>query len=180
MIAETYLGEIRLFSFGFTPQGWHSCDGTILQISQYAALYSLLGNAYGGDGVATFALPDLRGRAKMGAGENSGLSYFRGQKGGMETVNLTTQKMPAHSHPIQVDNAIGTAGFNTNYLAIPQTPAAQGSVPIHTYNPDITAYTTLNSDTLEDTGMNHDHNNLQPYQTLNFCIALDGYYPPRP
>ncbi len=180
MLTDNYLGEIRLFSFEYAPEGWHICDGSILNIQQNVALFSLIGNAFGGDGKTTFALPDLRGRAPFGAGVKAPFTYQRGQKGGAEAVALSSTEMPFHNHLMEVENTIGNVPNSTNYLAIPQTKPAQGSIPVNAYNPDVTSNTILNPDTISVSGSGQAHNNLQPFQTVNFCIATQGYYPPRP
>src|ERR1700729_3145413 len=110
-MAEPFLGEIRMFGFNFAPQGWAMCNGQTLPISQNAALFSLLGTFYGGDGVTTFQLPNLQSRVAIHEGQGSGLSpYDIGQVGGVETVMLTQNQMPQHSHSVGASSAPGTAG----------------------------------------------------------------------
>ena len=105
-MSEPFVGEIRMFGFGFAPQGWAPCNGQLLPINQNQALFSLLGTTYGGDGEATFALPDLRSRVPVGQGQGPGLSaYAEGQAGGAETVTLTATQMPGHTHPVRASSS---------------------------------------------------------------------------
>lgn len=178
-MTDNYLGEIRAFSFGFAPDGWHACDGSVIPIRENTALFALLGVAFGGDGKNTFGLPDLRGRTMIDTGQKPGASaYTRGETGGRETVALTLTQMPPHIHAMHVENAVGNAAITSNILAIPQ--ATQGGVQISTYNQDATQNTTLNPNTVGAAGGGGSHNNLQPFLTLNFCIATKGIWPPRP
>jgi len=179
-MTDNYLGEIRAFSFTYAPQGWHVCDGSVLNIQQNNALFSLIGNVFGGDGVKTFALPDLRGRTMFNMGQKGNFVYHRGSKGGQETTGLTSSQIPLHTHDMEVENAVGNVGLPTNILAIPQAAPAQGSAKINTYNTDVSQNTTLNPAVIGNTGSGQAHNNMQPFQTVNFCIATQGFYPPRP
>ncbi|MEL7588569.1 MAG: tail fiber protein [Prolixibacteraceae bacterium] len=179
-MTDNYLGEIRAFSFNYAPNGWHLCDGAILNIQQNAALFSLIGAAFGGDGKTTFALPDLRGRCMINEGLSpEGTAYLRGNNGGKEAVNLVTAEMPLHTHDMHVENAKGNAGINTNILSIPQV-ATIPDLQINAYNSDASQNTVLNPDTVSTAGGGAGHNNMQPYLTVNFCIATQGYFPPRP
>ena len=175
-MTDTYLGEIRLFPFGFCPKGWNYCDGTLLEINQNQALYSLLGINYGGDGRVTFALPDLRSRTPISAGDSGSYTYDLGTAGGEETVALTVREMPAHSHGMQADNSLGNKGIAGGILAIPN----KGGVQLSIYNADLFSTVTLNPATIGDTGGGTAHPNMSPFLTLNYCIAVSGTYPPRP
>lgn len=171
-MAEPFLGEIRLFGFNFPPQGWATCDGQLLNISQNQALYSLIGTTYGGNGSTNFNLPDFRGRTLL----HASATYREGQAGGAETVALAaTSQLPAHSHTLAAN--AGPGGSNV----------PQGNILAATQSPDNTksAYATakaaanLAGGTLSPAGSSAGHNNVQPSLTVNFCIALMGIYPSR-
>ncbi|WP_340075262.1 phage tail protein [Leptobacterium sp. I13] len=170
---DQYIGEIRMFAGNFAPRNWAFCDGRLLPISQYQALYSLLGNTYGGDGRTTFALPDLRGRAPMAPGRGPGLSNrILGEKGGTETNTLSTLQMPPHSHNVNAVSSDGSESVPTNNLL-----AGSGALDreYSNANPD----TTMKSNMISTSGGGQPVNNMQPYSVVNFIIALDGIYPPR-
>ena len=177
-MTDNYLGEIRLFGFDFAPKDWHLCDGSILNIRQYTALFSLIGITYGGDGINTFALPDLRGRTAIDMGQNNvNSAYYKlGQARGKEGVTLVTQEMPKHNHSMMVDNNSGSKGIVGNILAIP----TKGDVQVNIYNPSNTTVAPLSSDTVDNKGGGGAHNNMQPFLAVNYCIATVGIYPPRP
>lgn len=167
-----FIGEIALFGFNFAPIGWAQCNGQLLPISQNTALFSLLGTMYGGDGISTFALPDLRGRVPIHTGQGPGLSsYFQGQVGGTEIVTLLSNQVPAHTHPLIGTSAVGTSDTPTGLLPARNAagepiygsgaPAAMGAAAVG-----------LNTGGLP-------HSNVQPYLTLNWCIALVGIFPSR-
>ncbi|HEX8173537.1 MAG TPA: tail fiber protein [Pyrinomonadaceae bacterium] len=171
---DPFVAEIRIFPFNFAPKGWAFCDGQLLPLSQNTALFSLLGTTYGGDGKSTFALPDLQSRAPMHPGQGNGLSlHDLGEEAGSETVTLLQSEIPAHQHilmclPAPADTnlpdgtSIGRTQNATPYLppaGAPLTPMAFQSLTI--------------------AGASLPHNNMQPYLTLNFCIALQGVFPPR-
>lgn len=167
---EPYLGEIISVPFGFAPKGWALCEGQLLAISQNTALFSLLGTTFGGNGTSTFALPDLRGRTPIGAGQGPGLNnYDLGETGGEETVTLQVSQIPAHTHPV-------FASSNVASLANPggNVWAAQSQLLI---------YSSGNSTTMApvgSTGGGQPHDNLSPYITINYIIALQGIFPTRP
>jgi microcystin-dependent protein len=170
-MSEPFLGEIRTFGFNFAPQGWAMCAGQLLPISQNTALFALLGTFYGGDGVTTFALPDLRGRVGINQGNGPGLSpYVLGQRSGSETVTLTNAQMPTHSHGVMANG--GTASTARPDGAVP----ARGSADAYAAAPDGTA---MNAGMIASSGGSQPANNLQPYLALNFCIALQGIFPSR-
>jgi microcystin-dependent protein len=167
-----YIGEIRIFSGNFAPKGWAMCNGQLLNISSNAALFSLLGTYYGGNGTSTFALPDLRSRLPIHQGQGQGLSpYNVGQNGGTESITLNTQQLPRHNHNI---NVLGlNAGTNKaagSYLA----DSTSGNV-YTTSNPN----NTLNTNVLTMAGNSQPHENRQPVLCMTFIIATSGIYPPR-
>jgi microcystin-dependent protein len=176
---EAFIGEIRMFGGNFAPRGWALCDGQLLPISQYTALFSLLGTTYGGDGRTTFALPDLRGRVPIHAGHGPGLSDYRlGQTGGQETVTLTTQQIPAHSHTASVsqaaDSSVGTSDKPENMLP------ARNAASTPQYGTTANVNMSGASVSVGNTGGNLPHENMQPYVTVNYIIALEGIFPSRP
>jgi microcystin-dependent protein len=172
-MADPFVAEIRVFPFNFAPKGWARCDGQIMPIQQNTALFSLLGTTYGGNGQTTYALPDLQGRAPMHPGQGPGLSvHDLGETGGSETVTLLESEIPAHAHNVQV--SIGDADLPTSTPDRVMGKADGG----FTYAP-ASNLVPLASETLAPTGGDAPHNNLQPYLTLHFCIALQGIFPPR-
>jgi microcystin-dependent protein len=172
-MADPFVAEIRIFPFNFAPKGWAFCNGQLLPISQNTALFSLLGTTYGGDGKSTFALPNLQGSAPMHPGQGPGLSlYDLGESGGSESVTLLLTEMPAHNHGMKAD-ALDPA--DTNIVS------ANASFALSTGG---TLYQAASNSNLADqalslTGLSLPHNNMMPYLTLNFCIALQGVFPPR-
>jgi microcystin-dependent protein len=172
-VAEAYLGEIRMFAFGFAPRGWALCNGQLMSIAQNTAVFSLLGTTYGGNGVQTFALPDMRSRAPVHTGQGPGLSFrTQGQTGGEENHTLTINEIPQHNHLVQV------AGTPTT-----GTPAADVILATPTssklYRSGGSTSTSPNPASIAPTGGNQPHPNLQPYTVVNFAIALQGIFPSR-
>lgn len=171
-MADPFVAEIRIFPFNFAPKGWAWCDGQLLPLSQNTALFSLLGTTYGGNGKSNFALPNLQGRAPMHPGQGPGLSlHDLGETGGSETISLLESEIPVHSHPITaVDMVADSPSANDASLASP--PAG---------NPYRTAdnLVGLSDYALSPSGGDAPHNNMQPYLTFYFCIALQGVFPPR-
>lgn len=168
---EAYIGEIKMVAFNYAPDYWLPCDGRILQISEYMPLFALIGNTYGGDGVNTFALPDLRGRVPVGMGQGSGLTNRSiGSKDGYESVTLSDNQMPQHAHPIYTNTNPGTT----------ETPG-EGTVPA-TNSAGIPQYSTSANTTLSGgiAGGNQPHNNMPPFTVVNYIICVNGIYPPRP
>ncbi|HWK34794.1 phage tail protein [Sphingomonas sp.] len=163
-MSEPFMGEIRLFSFAFAPKNWAMCNGQLLPINQNQALFSLLGTTYGGNGVTTFALPDLRGRTPI----SFGAGFTLGERAGEEVHTLTVPEMPPHTHLVY---ALATDADG----AIPSPTAALASFN-NGYRPggDITV---LHSSTLSSVGGSQPHENRQPYAVLNFCMALGGIFP---
>lgn len=160
-----------MFGFNFAPQGWAMCNGQTLPISQNAALFSLLGTFYGGDGVTTFQLPNLQSRVAIHEGQGLGLSpYDIGQVGGVETVILNQNQMPQHSHSVGATSAPGTGGRPAG--AVP----ARAADEVYGASTD---GTTMSAAMIGNAGGNQPHTNIQPYLTVNFCIALQGIFPSR-
>jgi microcystin-dependent protein len=174
-MAEPFVAEIRIFGCNFAPRGWATCDGQLMPISQNTALFSLVGTIYGGDGRTTFALPNLQGRAPMNFGQGPGLTdRQQGEMEGDETVTLTSAQVPPHTHSLMAQQAGRSSIGNSldpvgNVLAAPATGVAYvdagNQVGMASVLPPI--------------GGDMPHNNMQPYLTLNFCIALQGIFPSR-
>ncbi len=168
-MSQPYIGEIRLFGGNFAPVGWNFCDGSTLAISQYTALYQLIGTTYGGNGQTTFNLPDLRGRVPVHMGQGAGLqNYVLGQLAGSETVTLTAAQVAVHSH-----GALGSVGAPS---ATPQN-ATWGNSGINTHIFGTPANNSMNSASVAATGGNQPHDNLTPFQVVSFIIALVGVFP---
>ena len=173
-MADPFVAEIRIFPFNFAPNGWAFCDGQLLPLSQNTALFSLLGTTYGGNGKSNFELPDLQGRAPMHPGQGPGLSlHDLGETGGSQTVSLLESEIPSHNHTLYAqNNPLGSSAVPTDKSF---TRPASGKV----YFSGSPAAVTMDPNTLAPAGGDQPHNNMQPYLTLNFCIALQGVFPPR-
>jgi microcystin-dependent protein len=170
---DPFVAEIRIFPFNFAPKGWAWCDGQLMPLSQNTALFSLLGTTYGGDGRSTFALPDMQGNAPMHPGQGPGLSlHDLGEMGGSQTVTLLQSEMPAHSHALQASNSDGTDQSPVGEL---YAGGVGGISPYATPG----ALTSLSQNAVAPAGASLPHNNMQPYLTLYFNIALQGVFPPR-
>lgn len=177
-MADPFLGEIRMFGGNFAPIGWAFCQGQLIPISQNAALFSLLGTMYGGDGVSTFALPDLRGRVPLGMGQGPGLSpYTEGQAGGAESVTLNTQQMPAHTHAVAATETQSTTDPKGAVLANTQPPTPGAAPKCYGASPD--GKTSMNAAMIGMTGGNLPVSVQQPYLAVNYIIALNGIFPSR-
>jgi microcystin-dependent protein len=177
-MADPFVAEIRIFPFYFAPSGWAFCNGQIMSISQNTALFSLLGTTYGGDGRSSFALPNLQGSAPMHTGQGPGLSvHDLGETGGSDTITIITSEMPIHAHNINcLDGArVGGQGGQPGNAV----PAKTGGVPANAYTSGATQNQVMPSAMVGIVGGNLPHNNMMPYLTLNFCIALQGVFPPR-
>jgi microcystin-dependent protein len=173
-MADPFVAEIRIFPFNFAPKGWAFCDGQILPLSQNTALFSLLGTTYGGDGKSNFALPNMQGNAPMHPGQGPGLSlHDLGETGGSDTVSLLESEIPAHSHAMMASTQDGLDSHPVNNLL------AQGIGIAHYTDANTGAFVNLNDNALAPAGGDQPHNNMQPYLTLSFCIALQGVFPPR-
>jgi microcystin-dependent protein len=173
-VADPFVAEVRIFPFTFAPTGWAFCNGQIMAISQNTALFALLGTVYGGDGKTTFALPDLQGRAPMHPGQGPGLSQRDlGESGGAEAVTLLDSETPQHTHALRGSSDDGE-------LRIPSPSRVVGrSGGGFAYQTATTGLAPLAPQALAPAGGGAPHNNMQPYLTLNFCIALQGVFPPR-
>jgi microcystin-dependent protein len=169
---DPFVAEIRIFPFNFAPKGWAFCDGQLLPLSQNTALFSLLGTTYGGNGKSNFALPDMQGNVPMHPGQGPGLSlHDLGEIGGSDTVSLLESEIPSHSHGLSTSGADATTRIVSG-----QQPAT--GIGVGLYGPT-NPIVNLNPNALAPAGGDQPHNNLQPYLTLNFCIALQGVFPPR-
>jgi len=169
-MSEPFLAEIRIVGFNFAPRGWAFCDGQIMPINQNQSLYSLLGTTYGGDGRTTFALPDLRSRTPLHTGDG----YQLGQKGGAETVALTAAQIAAHTHAVKASSTDGNDATPEGEVL------AAGPAPDLPYRAwEAANMTALRSGTVTNAGGGQAHDNMQPYLTLSFCIALRGLFPSR-
>lgn len=168
---EPYLGEIMLISFGFAPRHWALCNGQLLPIIQNQALFSLLGTTYGGNGQTTFALPDLRGRVAIHHGQGPGLSSRTlGERAGEQAHTLTVLELPAHTHVARASSAAGTSAAPSGAVVPARNPA---QIPEW----GATASTTMGPGVIAAAGGSQAHQNLQPYLTLNYVIALQGIFP---
>lgn len=172
-MADPFVAEIRIFAGSFAPKYWAFCNGQLLPISQNTALFSLLGTAYGGDGRSTFGLPNLQGRTPIHHGHGPGLSArTRGESGGSTTNTLQIQEIPAHAHVLNATGAAATTLTPEGKLLAsgrPTMPALYGT----------SGTPVIMASSIGSTGGGEPHNNLQPYLTLNFIIALQGIFPPR-
>jgi microcystin-dependent protein len=174
-MSDQYLGEIRNFGFNYAPQGWALCAGQLLAISQNTALFSLLGTNFGGDGRSTFGLPNLQGNMPIGQGQGPSLTNrVIGETGGSATVVLTTQGMPAHTHGVSAvaTGMHGTSPTNGGGLG----GLGRGASPVYESTPS----SQMAPASIQIAGSGNAHNNMMPYLTTNFCIALQGVFPQRP
>jgi len=163
-MADQFLAEIRLMSFGFAPSGWAQCNGQLLPINQNQALFSLLGTTYGGNGTTVFALPNFQGRAPI----HFGNGFVQGQLGGSQSHGLTIQELPAHTHALNASANRDTVSTPTGNLPGANTLMRFSSTP-----PDV----SMDGRSVSSAGGSQPHENMQPYLTLNFCIALQGVFP---
>jgi microcystin-dependent protein len=176
-MSEPFLAEVKMFGFNFAPRGWAQCDGQILPINQNQSLYALLGTTYGGDGRTTFGLPGLRGRVPIHVGNSASsgsTNHSLGQRSGEEGHVLQPSEMPAHTHTLRgTDGAPASSTPNGARLA----PGGGGRAAVIPYGP-ASDLTPLNANVVGETG-GAAHNNMQPYQVVNFCIAIQGLFPSR-
>ena len=171
-MSEPFTAEIRIFAGNFAPRGWAFCNGQLLPVSQNTALFSLIGTTYGGDGRTTTALPNLKGRAPMHPGRGPGLTSSRlGQRGGVETVSLTEAQMPSHTHTMRASSEEADRNDPTN------RNFADGETMFR--SPTGQTLQDMPSGVLPNAGGSQAHNNLQPFLTMNYIIALQGLYPSR-
>ncbi len=168
-MSDAYMGEIRMFGGNYAPQGWAFCDGSVLSIAEFDALFNLIGTTYGGDGQATFALPDLRGRAPVHTGTSaSGTAYPLGAAGGSESVTLVAAQIPVHSHPVAASSVIGTASAPAGAVWAAST--------------DLTPYSTaadaqMSPAAITASGGGQSHENRPPFLAVSFIINLYGVWP---
>lgn len=168
-MSEAYIGEIRIFAGSFAPYGWNFCDGSVLAISEFDALFNLIGTTYGGDGQQTFALPDLRSRVLIHQGTGAGLpTYVIGQQGGSENVTLTSIQMPGHTHALQASSAASTGAAGGGGVL------AASSVNIYGSG---TPNVSMSAQAINALGGSKPHNNLAPYVAVNYIISLFGIFP---
>jgi microcystin-dependent protein len=168
-VSEPYVGEIRMFGGSFAPQGWAFCDGRLLPIAEYTVIFNLIGTTYGGDGITTFGLPDLRGRVPVHQGSNGATTYVIGQSAGNENVTLNTNQLPSHNHVLQAGTTAGTQ-------ASPSNNALAGSSSLAFYTTDAPA-TAMAPSGVGVSGGSLPHNNMQPFLCVSFIISLFGVFP---
>jgi microcystin-dependent protein len=174
-MADPFVAEIRIFPFNFAPKGWAWCDGQLLPLSQNTALFSLLGTTYGGNGKSNFALPDMQGRAPMHPGQGPGLAlHDLGEISGSETVTLLESEIPNHSHTLRGSVEDATQGTLSNGVTL--STSTGGAMYQSTTNTNLV---TMSPQALSPAGGGLPHNNMQPYLTMYFCIAMQGVFPPR-
>ena len=175
MVMSPFVAEIRIFGFNFPPSGWAQCEGQLMPLSQNTALFSLLGTMYGGDGKSTFALPDLRDSVAMHVGQGFGLTnHGWGEQGGAEFVTLLESEMPAHTHNVLATGSNSTTGIPANDSVLARAVGANA------YQNTAGSLATMAPQALAPAGGSLPHNNLMPYCVMNYCIALQGVFPPRP
>jgi microcystin-dependent protein len=173
-VSEPFIGEIRMFAGNFAPRGWAFCQGQLLSIAQNTALFSILGTTYGGNGMTTFALPDLRGRLPMQPGQGPGLSPRNlGEPGGSETVTLIASQMPAHNHYLNVSSGPATQSSPAGARLGTTEPGAPGPYSVASSNQQMAP------DVVGVTGGSQPHANMPPFLCVNFIIALEGIFPSR-
>lgn len=175
-MSEFFMGQVMMTGFGFAPKYFAACNGQLLPIQQNQALFSLLGTQYGGNGVSTFALPDLRGRTPLGYANSVDAGWQPpsipiGQAAGTETVALQAQNLPAHGHAVNATTSAGTARIPRGNLV--------GSTAVPLFGSAANNPVLLNAQTVAASGNNVPHANMQPYTVINFCIALSGIFPSR-
>lgn len=184
-MTDNFLGELRVFAFGRVPRHWLPCNGQLLALQQYQALFALIGYTFGGDGKTNFALPDLRGRVAVGTGQAQGGTLFqRGQKGGAETITLTPAQTPPHIHAIiaSTSTTTTTAGPNGNYIGVATATPVAPPFDLYGQSPPSPAdsnWVPLHSSAIALSGSGGAHENRQPVLALQICIATAGVWPSR-
>jgi len=172
---DGFIGEIKMFGGNYAPRGWAFCDGRLLPVQDYSALYSILGTQFGGDGITNFALPDLRGRVAIGPGQGSGTgNYMQGMMGGYERITLTEHNLPAHNHTVSCDMQTGTRELSNEPENNVPAEITQGEG----YGTQV-GNNYMHSEMIGNTGMGNPIDNLQPFTCIYYIICLDGTYPPR-
>ncbi len=187
-MSEPFIGEIIMFAGNFAPRGWAFCNGQLLSIAENTALFSILGTTYGGDGRTSFGLPDLRGRSPVGVGDGPGLRPISfGEKSGSETVTLTTSQLPVHTSAVTVEVAIPASSSGTSVVAAPSNTTVLGPVAAGgragtlyaTDAPNTTLKPFQATGSVAPVGGSQPINIRDPYQSINFIIALQGLFPTR-
>lgn len=174
-MSDAYIGEIRPFGFNYPPVDWAPCDGRLLSIADYSPLFSLVGTTYGGDGVSTFALPDLRGRVPVHPGTGPGTgTVVLGEMAGVEAVTLTTNQLPSHGHSVAASADLATATDPTGAVTGAK-PRLGADIYAAASNPPV----AMSPVGVAAAGDGQPHNNMQPSLAINFCICLNGIYPSR-
>ena len=176
---DPYVAEIRIVGFNFAPTGWTFCNGAVLPINQNMALFSILGTNYGGNGTSTYGIPNLQNSVAIGQGQGPGLSFYAvGQYGGQASVTLTNSQLPIHTHAVNAIGAAGAAPAPSNTEVWAGAPAGGGKTPAPTpYYSTSPNNGSMNASAIGIVGGGQPHNNMSPYQALNFIIALTGIYP---
>lgn len=172
-MSNPYVGEIRMFGGNFAPAGWAFCDGQLLPISEYDTLFTLLGTTYGGDGQSTFALPDMRSRVPLHCGSLQGRTFTIGEMGGAESVTLTSQQIPSHSHTIIGSTERGSGAF-TNLTGYPAATVSAGTAMYGTSDNNVLPMAV---GAITPAGGTQPHDNMAPYLGVNFIISLFGVFP---
>jgi microcystin-dependent protein len=171
---EPFIGSIMMFGFNFAPLDWASCDGQQMSISEYSVLFALLGTTFGGDGIQTFNLPDMRGRVPAHQGQAPGFPNFSmGQRGGEEAVTLNASQMPIHSHGINASSASGDTGDPKGAIF------ANSGATDREYLASGVANVNMSHQIMTMSGGSQPHDNMQPFLVVNYCIALSGIFPSR-
>jgi microcystin-dependent protein len=170
-VSSPFIGEIRMFAGNFAPAGWMFCDGQLLPISENDALFTLIGTTYGGDGEETFALPNLQSRVPIHMGNNAGTTFQIGEMAGVEAVTLTSQQIPTHTHPFMA--TINPASSNSPTNTLPALTEAATIRPYGTDNPAVNLAPTA----ISPAGGSQPHENVQPFQCINYIISLFGVFP---
>lgn len=178
-MSDFFIGQVMMTGFNFAPKFWAQCNGQLLPIAQNQALFSLLGTQFGGNGTTNFALPDLRGRSPVGYASSVDPAWQPpavqiGQAAGAESVTLLSTNMPAHTHAVNASTTAGDNRIPSNRVYATNTAAGQSL-----YAASTGPVVPLNSQTVAAAGGNQPHSNIQPYTTINFCIALQGIFPSR-
>ena len=176
-MSEPFVGEIRLMPYTFAPYGWAACDGQLLSIIQYQTLFALIGTTFGGNGITTFGVPDLRARAAMAAGNGPGLTpRAPGQAGGENSVTLNINQLPTHTHVLQASSAAQSGGVLTNGLFANLGGRTSGYTG-YASGPNVVS---LNNASIQPMGSSQSHENRQPFLAVQYCIATEGIWPTNP
>ena len=175
-MGNPYVGEIRIFAGTFAPLNWHFCDGTLIAISENPTLFQLIGTTYGGNGTTTFALPNLLSRLPVHQGTASFGTFVLGQSAGVETVTLSLQEMPAHTHTLMSATAGQVQAPSGNVIPALATSGATGSINVYSAGPPVSGE-NIHPNTIGPAGGSQPHSNIQPYVAVNYIISLFGIFP---